>query len=82
MKKEEIQIILISIKEGESVKIKVHDKTEEMRLRDHVRRSERFGYKFCLSHLHDGIFYLEKLKEGDSTKYSLMSRKRNGKTGI
>ena len=36
MKKEEIQTILYTIKEGDSIKIKVQDKSEEIRLRDHV----------------------------------------------
>mgnify|MGYP006383883301 CR=1 FL=1 len=34
MKKEEIQTILYTIKEGDSIKIKVQDKSEEIRLRD------------------------------------------------
>ena len=41
MKKEEIQTILYTIKEGDSIKIKVQDKSEEIRLRDHVRRVQK-----------------------------------------
>ena len=41
MKKEEIQTILYTIKEGDSIKIKVQDKSEEIRLRDHVRRTRK-----------------------------------------
>ena len=40
MKKEEIQTILYTIKEGDSIKIKVQDKSEEIRLRDHVRNTD------------------------------------------
>ena len=76
MKKEEIQTILYTIKEGDSIKIK------EIRLRDHVRRTQKYGYRFCLSHLHDGIFYLEKLKEGDKDKYYRVINRGNGKTGV
>ena len=79
MKKEEIQTILYTIKEGDSIKIKVQDKSEEIRLRDHVRRVQKYG---CLSHLHDGIFYLEKLKEGDKDKYYRVINRGNGKTGV
>lgn len=75
MTKEEIQIILFTLKEGENIRVKVRDRKEELRLRDHVRRSEKYGYSFCLSHLHDGIFYLEKLKEGDSRSYELKIKK-------
>lgn len=78
MKKEEIQTILYTIKEGDSIKIKVQDKSEEIRLRDHVRRVQKYGYRFCLSHLHDGIFYLEKLKEGDKDKYYRVINRGNG----
>ena len=46
MKKEEIQTILYTIKEGDSIKIKVQDKSEEIRLRDHVRRVQKYGYMF------------------------------------
>jgi len=35
-----------------------------------------------LSHLHDGIFYLEKLKEGDKDKYYRVINRGNGKTGV
>lgn len=82
MKKEEIQTILYTIKEGDSIKIKVQDKSEEIRLRDHVRRTQKYGYRFCLSHLHDGIFYLEKLEEGDKDKYYRVINRGNGKTGV
>ena len=82
MKKEEIQTILYTIKKGDSIKIKVQDKSEEIRLRDHVRRVQKYGYRFCLSHLHDGIFYLEKLKEGDKDKYYRVINRGNGKTGV
>ena len=82
MKKEEIQTILYTIKEGDSIKIKVQDKSEEIRLRDHVRRVQKYGYRFSLSHLHDGIFYLEKLKEGDKDKYYRVINRGNGKTGV
>lgn len=43
MKKEEIQTILYTIKEGDSIKIKVQDKSEEIRLRDHVRRVQKLS---------------------------------------
>ena len=42
MKKEEIQTILYTIKEGDSIKIKVQDKSEEIRLRDHVNTDTGF----------------------------------------
>ena len=82
MKKEEIQTILYTIKEGDSIKIKVQDKSEEIRLRDHVRRVQKYGCRFWLSHLHDGIFYREKLKEGDKDKYYRVINRGNGKTGV
>ena len=49
MKKEEIQTILYTIKEGDSIKIKVQDKSEEIRLRDHVRRVQKYGYRLFVS---------------------------------
>ena len=82
MKKEEIQTILYTIKEGDSIKNKVQDKSEEIRLRDHLRRTHKKGNRVCLSHLHDGIFYLEKLEEGDKDKYYRVINRGNGKTGV
>lgn len=52
MKKEEIQTILYTIKEGDSIKIKVQDKSEEIRLRDHVRRVRNTDTGFvCLIYM-------------------------------
>ena len=82
MKKEEIQTILYTIKEGDSIKIKVQDKSEEIRLRDYVRRVQKYGYRFCFSNLHVGILFLEKFEEGDNDKYYRVINRGNGKTGV
>lgn len=80
MKKEEVQALIIGLKEGDDIRINIKNKTEEARVRAHIRRATAYGYVFCLTHLYNEIFYMEKRKEGDRDKYSKIIR--NGKNRI
>lgn len=73
MNKKEIQTLILKLKEKEDIRLKV-SKTEEARIRDHIRRASAYGYKFCFHHLYDGKYYLEKIEEGDKDKYSKIIR--------
>lgn len=75
MNKEDIKNLIIESVTGEGRKISISDRTEELRVRAHLRRASSYGYEFCLSHLYDEAFYFEKRKEGNKELYLKTFRK-------
>ncbi len=62
---------------GDYAIIIMRDRKEAMSGYTQVRRAEKFGYKICLTHLHDEKYYFEKLAEGDRVSY--VNRRRGWK---
>lgn len=69
MNKEEIKNLIIESVVEDGKKISIADRTEELRIRAHLRRASSYGYVFCLSHLYDEAFYFEKRQEGNKDLY-------------
>lgn len=75
MDKEEIKNLIIESAVEDGKKISITDRTEELRVRAHLRRASSYGYVFCLSHLYDDAFYFEKRQEGNKELYLKTFRK-------
>lgn len=76
MNKEEIKNLIIESDTEDGKKITIANRTEELRIRAHLRRASSYGYVFCLSHLYDDAFYFEKRQEGNKELYLKTFRRK------
>ena len=52
---------------------------ESRRFFNRARVAKKYGYVFCVTHLHDEKYYVEKLIDGDEGMYLAAVRRRPGK---
>ena len=68
MNKEDFQSLILNTKVGQDIRINM-SKEDAKKMRVHIIRAEKYGYKMCYVLLYANIYYLEKLQEGDKEKY-------------
>lgn len=68
MNKEDFQNLILSTEVGKDIRISM-TKEDAKKMRVHIIRAEKYGYKICCVLLYANIYYLEKLQEGDKEKY-------------
>ena len=68
MTKDDFQNLITTTEVGRDIRINM-SKEDAKKMRIHILRAEKYGYKICFILLYSNIFYLEKLQEGDKDKY-------------
>lgn len=77
MRKKEIMNLIAEAEVGKDLRLIPTDKSEELRLRNNIKRAQLFGYKLVFTKLYDNVFYFEKLKEGNKEELIRDSLKNN-----
>ena len=77
MRKKEIMNLIAEAEVGKDLRLIPTDKSEELRLRNNIKRAQLFGYKLVFTKLYDNVFYFEKLKEGNKEELLRDSLKNN-----
>lgn len=78
MTKDDFQNLITTTEVGRDIRINM-SKEDAKKMRIHILRAERYGYKICFILLYSNIFYLEKLQEGDKDKYESTRRHKGVK---
>lgn len=81
MTKDDFQNLITTTEVGRDIRINM-SKEDAKKMRIHILRAEKYGYKICFILLYSNIFYLEKLQEGDKDKYESTRRHKGVKKTI